>query len=95
MGQGPDHRSGPRHSGGAPGHAHAGEREAVPSTPLSPEEAALREARRQRANLLRDFERSPFSLASFCALKGLKPDELSPLLDQARKEAAERPPRPR
>ena len=34
----------------------------------------MRDFTAQRANLLRDFERSPFSLASFCALKGLKPE---------------------
>ncbi len=67
---------------------------------MSPEARAERDARRQRANLLRDFERSPFSLASFCALKGLKPEELGPLLEQARREAgpasfaAPRGPRP-
>ena len=55
----------------------------------------LLQARQTRAALLRDFERTTLTLGNFCALKGLTPEALTPLLDQARKEAAEAPvPRP-
>jgi hypothetical protein len=70
-------------------------------------EAALQEQRRLRAELLRAFESSSLSAANFCALKGVAVEELSGLLEVARREAAERaqaappqrhdrpPPRPR
>jgi ProP effector len=73
----------------APARAEpSADRPGPPAEALSPEARQQRDELRQRANLLRDFERSPFSLASFCALKGLKPEELAPVLDQARREAA-------
>lgn len=50
--------------------------------------------RRNRAQLLRDFERTTLTLPNFCALKGVAPEELDGLLELARKEAAERPFRP-
>jgi hypothetical protein len=50
--------------------------------------------RRERAQLLRDFERTTLTPANFCALKGLAPEQLDALLAQARQEAAERPPAP-
>jgi ProP effector len=53
-------------------------------------EAAEQEQRRQRAELLRAFEGTSLSLANFCALKGVAADALPALLEQARREAAER-----
>jgi hypothetical protein len=50
------------------------------------------EQRRNRATLLRDFERTTLTPANFCTLKGLPPEELEPLLALARQEAAEAPP---
>lgn len=49
--------------------------------------------RRSRAQLLWDFEHTKLTEANFCALKGLKPEELPALLEIARKERAEAPPR--
>ena len=43
--------------------------------------------RRNRATLLRDFERTTLTPANFCALKGVAPDELENLLAIARQEA--------
>ncbi len=58
--------------------------------------AELEQQWRNRARLLRDFEATTLTLPNFCALKGLAPDELPPLLEQARAEAqAEAPPPPR
>lgn len=51
-------------------------------------------ARRERAQLLRDFERSPLTPANFGALKGLTPEALEAQLQLAREEAAARPPLP-
>jgi sRNA-binding protein len=51
------------------------------------------EQRRNRAQLLRDYERTTLTRANFCALKGVAEAELDGLLDIARKEAAEAPPR--
>jgi ProP effector len=48
--------------------------------------------RHNRAGLLYDYERTTLTLANFCALKGVTPEELPGLLEIARKEAAERPP---
>jgi ProP effector len=67
---------------------------AVAGPPLSPEQAAEAEARRQRAMLLRSFEASPLSKANFGALKGLGEAALDALLDQAWHERAERGERP-
>ncbi|MCE4538787.1 ProQ/FinO family protein [Pelomonas sp. P7] len=50
--------------------------------------------RRNRAQLLWDFERTTLTEANFCVLKGLTPAELPGLLEIARKERAEAPPAP-
>ena len=49
--------------------------------------------RRNRAQLLWDFERTTLTEANFCVLKGVVPEELPGLLEIARKERAEAPPR--
>ena len=53
---------------------------------------AQQQERQSRLSLLRDFERTTLTMANFCVLKGLKPEALTPLLAQARLEAAEAPP---
>ena len=58
---------------------------------MSAESLAALQARQARHALLRDFDRTPLTLANFCALKGLKPDALAPMLELARKEAAAMP----
>jgi ProP effector len=53
--------------------------------------------RRERAALLRGFETTKLTVANFCALKGIAPEQLDAVLAQARAEAAEdaaRPQRP-
>lgn len=50
--------------------------------------------RRNRGQLLWDFERTTLTEANFCVLKGVKPEELPGLLEIARKERAEAPPAP-
>jgi len=50
--------------------------------------------RRNRAQLLWDFERTTLTEANFCVLKGVVAEELPGLLDIARKERAEAPPTP-
>ena len=50
--------------------------------------------RRNRGQLLWDFERTTLTEANFCVLKGLTPEELPGLLELARKERAEAPPAP-
>ncbi|OYU88757.1 MAG: hypothetical protein CFE45_24360, partial [Burkholderiales bacterium PBB5] len=55
-------------------------------------QAEVMAARQARASLLRDFQRTTLTLANFCALKGMTAEELNPVLDQARQEAAEAPP---
>ena len=62
----------------------------APALPLTPEQAAEAEARRQRALLLRSFEQSPLSKANFGALKGLSEAALDALLAQARQERGSR-----
>lgn len=62
----------------------------APALPLTPEQAADAEARRQRALLLRSFEQSPLSKANFGALKGLSEAALEALLTQARQERGSR-----
>lgn len=47
------------------------------------------QARRERQALLRDYERTSLTAANFCALKGLRPEDLPALLEQARREAQE------
>jgi len=54
-------------------------------------EALELEQRRNRAGLLRDFERTTLSRANFCALKGVAEDELDRLLAVAREEAVHAP----
>ena len=56
------------------------------------QQAEANQARQARAALLRDFQRTTLTLANFCALKGMQPEVLNPLLEQAKKEAAEAPP---
>ena len=63
-----------------------------PVQALSPEQAQAQADRRERAGLLREFERSPFTLANFCVLKGLDPKQVTPMIEQARKESP--PPAP-
>lgn len=48
--------------------------------------------RRNRAQLLWDFERTTLTEANFCVLKGVTAEELPGLLEIARKERAEAPP---
>lgn len=48
--------------------------------------------RRNRAQLLRDFEKTTLTRANFCVLKGLPESDLDRVLEIARKEAAEAPP---
>lgn len=50
--------------------------------------------KRNRAQLLWDFERTTLTEANFCVLKGVAPEELPGLLELARKERAEAPPAP-
>lgn len=45
--------------------------------------------RRNRAQLLRDFEQTTLTRGNFCVLKGLPESDLDRVLEQARKEAAE------
>jgi ProP effector len=54
--------------------------------------AEQEQAQRERAALLRDFERTTLTAANFCALKGLAVEELESVLELARREAAEAPP---
>jgi sRNA-binding protein len=53
--------------------------------------AIEQQARRERAALLHDFQRTTLTAANFCALKGIAPEALEALLEVARREAAERP----
>ena len=78
--------------------AHPERQHTMPAAPAmaaasaeTAEERQARQDREARRTLLRDFDRSPFTLANFCVLKGLKPEALAPLLEQARKEAAAEP----
>ena len=50
--------------------------------------------RRNRAQLLWDFERTTLTESNFCVLKGVVPEELPGLLEIARRERAEAPPEP-
>jgi len=49
--------------------------------------------RRNRAGLLHDWERTTLTRANFCVLKQVADEELDGLLEIARQEAAQRPPR--
>ena len=68
------------------------EREQQTHAQQQAQQAEQMQARQARLALLRDFERTTLTLANFCALKGLTPEALTPLLDAARKEAADAPP---
>ena len=57
-----------------------------PSAPLTPEQIADNESRRNRAALLRTFESSTLKRANFCALKGMTDAALEAQLVQAREE---------
>ncbi|MBB5206249.1 sRNA-binding protein [Inhella inkyongensis] len=57
-------------------------------------DAEMAQARQWRADLLRDYERSAFSRANFCALKNVAEAALDALLEQARTERAAQPVRP-
>ena len=48
------------------------------------------QARRARAGLLHAFETTTLTRANFCALKGIAEEALEAVLEQARREAAER-----
>ena len=61
--------------------------------PLTPEQAALNEARRGRAALLRQYEASTLKRANFCALKGLTEAALETLAVLAEQFARVFPPR--
>ena len=62
---------------------------------LQQERQALEDQqRRNRAQLLYDFERTTLTEGNFCALKGVSAEELPGLLEIARKERAEQPPEP-
>jgi sRNA-binding protein len=73
-----------------PARAREQEPSNAPASPLTPEQAAESEARRQRALLLRSFEQSPLSKANFGALKGLSEAALDALLTLARQERGSR-----
>ena len=73
-----------------PARVHEQAPATAPSLPMTPEQAAEAEARRQRALLLRSFEQSPLSKANFGALKGLNEAALDALLTQARQERGSR-----
>ena len=66
----------------------------VQQAALQAQQAGHQQERQARLALLRDFDRTTLTMANFCALKGMKPETLAPLLAQARLEAAEAPPRP-
>ena len=66
----------------------------VQQAALQAHQAGHQQERQARLALLRDFDRTTLTMANFCALKGMKPETLAPLLAQARLEAAEAPPRP-
>jgi len=68
------------------------EREQQAQVQQQAQQAEVLQARQARLALLRDFERTTLTPANFCALKGLTPEALEPLLVQARREAAEAPP---
>jgi ProP effector len=53
------------------------------------EQELQEQKRRNRAQLLRDFEKTTLTRANFCVLKGLPESDLDRVLEQARKEAAE------
>jgi sRNA-binding protein len=56
--------------------------------------AEQEQAQRERASLLRDFERTTLTAANFCALKGLTEEALQAQLTLARTEATQAPAQP-
>ena len=58
---------------------------------LRQREAEMEAARRWRADLLRDWGRTSFSRANFCALKGVAESALDALIEQAKLEASQPP----
>jgi len=75
-------------------HAQQREQQREAQRAQMAQQAEQQQARLARAALLRDFQRTTLTLANFCALKSMTPEVLNPLLEQARKEAAEAPPVP-
>ena len=75
-------------------HAEETARQRAQQAEEAERQRAGQQERQARLTLLRDFERTTLTMANFCVLKGLKPEALTPLLAQARKEAAEAPPAP-
>jgi sRNA-binding protein len=71
----------------------------LPTAPAAPAQpmlsAAEMEARRERSNLLRAYETSTLTRANFCALKGMKEDQLEAQLLVARQEREQRAQEPR
>ena len=59
--------------------------------PLTPEQVAENEGRRNRAALLRTFEGATLTRANFCALKGISDAALEAQLVQAREERKHQP----
>lgn len=77
-------------------HRKAAQEELARRRGVQQERVELEQQQRwNRANLLRDYERTTLTLPNFCALKGVTPEELPGLLEIARKEAAEMPQQPR
>lgn len=76
-------------------HLQAAKDEVARRRGLRQEREALEvQQRRNRAQLLWDFERTTLTEANFCVLKGVAAEELPGLLEIARKERAEAPPEP-
>jgi ProP effector len=81
----------------APEHRQAAQDELARRRERQAQREAAQQQQRERAELLRAYEGSSLTAANFCALKGIDPQALPALLEQARREAAERasaPPRP-
>jgi sRNA-binding protein len=93
-GRRPEQRHAARPSARADAHATHEPVDTRPSEPLSPEQAAEVEARRQRAAVLRAYETTTLTRANFCALKGMSDAALEAILVQARQDREQRTPRP-
>jgi hypothetical protein len=75
-------------------HRNAAKEELTRRRGVQQERVALEQQQRyNRAGLLRDYERTTLTLANFCVLKGVTEEELPGLLEIARKEREEMPPR--
>ena len=75
-------------------HRNAAKEELTRRRGVQQERVALEQQQRyNRAGLLRDFERTTLTLKNFCTLKGVTEEELPGLLDIARREREETPPR--